>query len=324
MIKITKICSFILLTLFATNIWAANKCLNCHDELANVFQHAPAINNCSTCHAEHGQTTTQNYRLKKPVVKLCQTCHEEVSLGHAAQGHPLTGKYDPLIPENNLSCVSCHNPHQSKMPKLIRFDYSKETSSYQGNMCVVCHKDKYDLDNIPNPPRNNYGSVEGAENEKVILTYKATTPIAGQDVLQVTLTPGFFNEYNGGSNFTLKVVKNNKTILKNKYKKEMNITEILQEVSKIAKDGDIVKFATGTYQGPLSVGDSSVKQFIIEPQENAGSVNVVCATRTNCISFSGDKSKARGIEVTNTSEDLLIFKSNAKKEFILINDKEVF
>ncbi|GEM_PF-4273911 len=135
-----------------------SECIECHGELTNLTQHRIAQKNCNMCHADHDVITQNDYRLKKPVNFLCLACHKNIAKGHLVHKHPISGDRDPLYPEKKFNCVSCHNPHQSKMPKLFRYDYSKETTPYLGEPCALCHGKIYGLPaNLPVPPRNVYG-----------------------------------------------------------------------------------------------------------------------------------------------------------------------
>ena len=136
---------FLPLSIFA----ATNACLDCHEEeIAKTFKHPAAVEDCSSCHdPDHEAQTGWPHRLYNAPNKLCANCHVskpgfpqygESGTGHPVLKHPTLLSQDPLYPKKEFSCISCHNPHSSKMKKLFRYDYSK-TSVYKGELCSVCH-----------------------------------------------------------------------------------------------------------------------------------------------------------------------------------------
>jgi predicted CXXCH cytochrome family protein len=120
-----------------------DKCLDCHDSLDKPIKHAAAEEDCTYCHGPHeekvGPPNDNPYRLTAPLNELCITCHEGMKEQHPVAGHPTSLPQDPLYPKKKFTCISCHNPHQSSMEKLIRYDYSAGNSPYKGQFCAVCH-----------------------------------------------------------------------------------------------------------------------------------------------------------------------------------------
>jgi len=115
-------------------------CFGCHDKgmFTKEVVHPALAMGCSTCHNPHASKNAASL-LNEPVGKLCVTCHEKQSSGkhivtRFAMGdtHPLTGRADPLKPNRELSCISCHNPHSSPRPRMF-----VHTS---GTLCLMCHK----------------------------------------------------------------------------------------------------------------------------------------------------------------------------------------
>lgn len=156
---------FVILS-FSSGTWA-EECLECHtDKLDKPVQHEAAKMDCTICHAGHesGEDNTPPTESKK-INALCFQCHDSQGLkgsihtdkgflepGHPVVKHPVEGKKDPVHPERQFSCVSCHNPHSSRMPKLIRYDYTK-TTPYKGLFCAVCHWNyAFPLPAPPPPP----------------------------------------------------------------------------------------------------------------------------------------------------------------------------
>jgi predicted CXXCH cytochrome family protein len=130
---------------YATPVPVRDLCFGCHTDLKDYFfstpyQHGPtATGMCTICHNPHG--TNNEFWLKKEPWDLCTTCHAEkasgrhvIAWGPSGQTHPTRGRPDPMKPEREFSCRSCHNPHASNMPKLWNYN----VKSYF-ELCQVCH-----------------------------------------------------------------------------------------------------------------------------------------------------------------------------------------
>jgi predicted CXXCH cytochrome family protein len=146
-------------------------CAMCHEDSKDPVQHGPfKAGECLVCHDPH--TGDYKAQTRAPVNTLCFSCHAEnpsivkvntetklatvlgnrlVSLegyrqapklgldpggtsGHPVMGHPLTGK-DPRSKDGILSCLSCHNPHSSALPKLMPAGLKSGL-----DLCAECHK----------------------------------------------------------------------------------------------------------------------------------------------------------------------------------------
>lgn len=131
-------------------------CLTCHPDKA-VDKKAASVHPpfeagmCVTCHNPHAsdapymiQKPPKGFRVKKPIRfidgkinGLCFSCHNRVDFARHpfgwGGGHPLSDEPDPSRPGRKMSCVSCHNPHQSKYQDLFY------NTSNQSQMCVYCH-----------------------------------------------------------------------------------------------------------------------------------------------------------------------------------------
>ncbi|MFQ5849881.1 MAG: cytochrome c3 family protein [Candidatus Binatia bacterium] len=121
-------------------------CYRCHQTqkksfFSSRYQHGPtATGMCTICHNPHGSEHV--YWLKKAPWDLCTTCHVEkasgrhvIAWGPTGDTHPTRGRPDPMRPERELACPSCHNPHASNSPKLWKFG---ATTYYQ--LCWTCHR----------------------------------------------------------------------------------------------------------------------------------------------------------------------------------------
>ena len=131
---------------YATPVPVRDLCYGCHTDqrdyfFSSLYQHGPTSTGmCTICHNPHA--SDNEFWLKKPPWDLCTTCHAEkasgrhiIAWGPSGDSHPTRGRPDPMKPERELSCRSCHNPHASNAPKLWNFD---ATTAYQ--LCWTCHK----------------------------------------------------------------------------------------------------------------------------------------------------------------------------------------
>jgi DmsE family decaheme c-type cytochrome len=110
-------------------------CLTCHQ---NQSTHSGRINSshaknqvsCTACHSIH-KNGPHGLVARKPVEvnALCAGCHTDV---WASFQKP----YKHRLPEGAMSCVDCHNPHGSALPKQMQTTRSNEPG------CAKCHGDK--------------------------------------------------------------------------------------------------------------------------------------------------------------------------------------
>ncbi|HEY1242439.1 MAG TPA: DmsE family decaheme c-type cytochrome [Bryobacteraceae bacterium] len=110
-------------------------CLTCHQ---NQPTHAGRINNsharnqvsCVACHDIH-KNGPNGLVARKPdeINRQCAGCHTDV---WASFQRP----YKHRLPEGAMSCVDCHNPHGSVLPKGLQTARANEPG------CFNCHGDK--------------------------------------------------------------------------------------------------------------------------------------------------------------------------------------
>ncbi len=109
-------------------------CYTCHDTRKEQVENSPTphpvAGECLTCHSQHG--TDRKHMLKADVYDLCTGCHEDQKLNHPVGRHPLRFKTVPATGEE-ISCVSCHDPHGTKGPHLLKIG----TSTME--VCTQCH-----------------------------------------------------------------------------------------------------------------------------------------------------------------------------------------
>ncbi len=126
-----------------------DRCFMCHERLKEIVRHnnsdhGPAkLGRCNKCHNPHSSPNL--FFLRKPIWELCTTCHsEKIEENHVIStfvfrrnknGHPTKGRKDPSREGRELVCSSCHNPHGSKGPFLLRTDEPTPFS-----VCKRCHK----------------------------------------------------------------------------------------------------------------------------------------------------------------------------------------
>ncbi|WP_200764198.1 cytochrome c3 family protein [Nitrosophilus alvini] len=125
------------------------RCFVCHERIEKIMKHNRSdhgptkLGRCNKCHNPHSSENI--FFLRKPIWELCTTCHAEKATGkHVISsfvyirnkgGHPTRGRPDPSRPGRELVCSSCHNPHGSMGPFLLR---TKGPVPF--SVCRRCHK----------------------------------------------------------------------------------------------------------------------------------------------------------------------------------------
>jgi len=108
-------------------------CYDCHSEKQQQVESSsslhPVASECLTCHSQHG--TQRDHLLKADVYDICTSCHEDQKMNHPVGRHPL--RYAKLKNGEEISCVTCHNPHGSNFEKLKRFPGGRM------DICTQCH-----------------------------------------------------------------------------------------------------------------------------------------------------------------------------------------
>jgi predicted CXXCH cytochrome family protein len=138
-------------------------CFNCHDKA--VFSkkniHSPVMGGmCLGCHSPHA-TEEMALLLKRPTA-VCADCHDKILKERHVTGefrHPVGSIdkpemqpvekaekkkssrkskktiMDPVRPEKEFYCGSCHNPHSSEWKNLLRYK-----ANVPFDLCVNCHQ----------------------------------------------------------------------------------------------------------------------------------------------------------------------------------------
>ena len=110
-------------------------CLTCHlNQPTHVGRltssHAKNQVSCVSCHSMHKSEPDSLVARKAPAInKQCAGCHTDV---WASFQRPFTHK----LPQGAMSCVDCHNPHGTFLPKSIQTVRANEPG------CLNCHGDK--------------------------------------------------------------------------------------------------------------------------------------------------------------------------------------
>jgi len=98
-------------------------------------RHAALDTGCGTCHAVHKSGDPNKvefaYHLTKATPQLCLDCHDakDASLQKAHDKQPFA----------TADCVQCHDPHQSRRPKLMQ---AFVHAPFEGgkSSCDTCHQ----------------------------------------------------------------------------------------------------------------------------------------------------------------------------------------
>ena len=107
-------------------------CLGCHaggarqDWIGSVHQSRGLA--CTDCHNPMARLSPEGVLAKNSVNEVCATCHRDVRDKFNRRSHM------PL-PEGQISCVDCHNPHGTLTADLLKTDTVNET-------CYTCHAEK--------------------------------------------------------------------------------------------------------------------------------------------------------------------------------------
>ena len=107
-------------------------CLACHkggarqDWIGSVHQRHDL--SCTDCHNPMARLSPEGVLADNSINQVCSTCHRDIRDKFNRRSHM------PL-PEGQMSCVDCHNPHGTLTADLIKTDTVNET-------CYTCHAEK--------------------------------------------------------------------------------------------------------------------------------------------------------------------------------------
>jgi predicted CXXCH cytochrome family protein len=104
--------------------------MTCHAKMGERLKaehaHPPASEDCTTCHAPHFAAETRLLNARQQ--SLCSSCHD---VADAAFSKAHLG-----IRAEVMNCVSCHDPHASKDPKLFKDEVH---APFAARSCEECH-----------------------------------------------------------------------------------------------------------------------------------------------------------------------------------------
>lgn len=107
-------------------------CLGCHAGgprnhwLGSIHQRNGL--SCSDCHNPMAKFSAEGLMARQSISETCATCHKDVRMQFNRRSHM------PL-PEGQMACDDCHNPHGSLNASLMKTDTVNET-------CYQCHAEK--------------------------------------------------------------------------------------------------------------------------------------------------------------------------------------
>jgi DmsE family decaheme c-type cytochrome len=107
-------------------------CLGCHAGGARQHWigsvHQSRQLSCTDCHNPMARLSPEGVLAKSSINAVCSTCHQDIRAKFNRRSHM------PL-PEGQMSCVDCHNPHGTLTEPLLKTDTVNET-------CYSCHAEK--------------------------------------------------------------------------------------------------------------------------------------------------------------------------------------
>ncbi|MFT3756113.1 MAG: DmsE family decaheme c-type cytochrome [Pseudoxanthomonas sp.] len=110
----------------------AGACLGCHaggprDHWTGSIHQRNELS-CSDCHNPMAKLSAEGLTAKQSITETCATCHKDIRQQFNRRSHM------PL-PEGQMACVDCHNPHGTLNASLLKTDTVNET-------CYQCHAEK--------------------------------------------------------------------------------------------------------------------------------------------------------------------------------------
>lgn len=107
-------------------------CLTCHDRKSQASWHGGVHERrglaCTSCHSVHQFKSATRQLKTARESETCFSCHPSIrAQGLRASHHP--------VREGKMGCASCHNPHGSETPKMIKAESVNE-------QCYECHTEK--------------------------------------------------------------------------------------------------------------------------------------------------------------------------------------
>jgi len=149
-------------------------CYGCHTEVQAEFQRPyrhrvnEGLVRCTDCHNEHGGMLSKQLRTSAQQDQVCFKCHTE-------KKGPFVYEHLPVKTEG---CVSCHTPHGSTNPRLLKV-------STVNVLCLQCHTLSMNS-NIPSQPPAGPAHNQAQKYQACIMCHSF---IHGSNFSQVFFTP---------------------------------------------------------------------------------------------------------------------------------------
>jgi DmsE family decaheme c-type cytochrome len=107
-------------------------CLDCHTKSARIFWKGSAHESrdvaCTNCHKVMEDVSPKHQLAKPTEIETCGSCHIQ------KRAQTMRSSHMPLR-EGKMTCSSCHNPHGSVTPALLKEPSLNDT-------CFTCHAEK--------------------------------------------------------------------------------------------------------------------------------------------------------------------------------------
>ena len=107
-------------------------CLTCHTKGARIFWSGSAHESrnvaCTNCHTLMQNISPKHQLAKENEIETCGTCHLQ------KRAQTMRSSHMP-VREGKMTCTSCHNPHGTVTPALLKENSLNDT-------CFTCHAEK--------------------------------------------------------------------------------------------------------------------------------------------------------------------------------------
>jgi len=141
-------------------------CLTCHTKGNRVFwkgsPHEARDVACTNCHRVMADHSPRAQLAKPTEIETCGTCHLE------RRAQQMRSSHMPLR-EGKMTCTSCHNPHGTVTPALLKENSLNDT-------CYTCHAEKRGPFLYEHPPVSescaNCHDPHGSNHEKMLRVSK--------------------------------------------------------------------------------------------------------------------------------------------------------
>jgi len=137
-------------------------CLECHEDEGRMHWmgsvHEKRNVSCLACHSIHEPKDQKSLLIQPRVELVCAQCHKDIVAKTRRDAHM-------PVEEGKMDCTSCHNPHGSSTPKMLKLASVNDT-------CYSCHADKRGPFVWEHPPVRedclNCHDPHGSHNENML------------------------------------------------------------------------------------------------------------------------------------------------------------